>query len=58
MALSSLSIPTQIHLHPYKLKSMVYVLDLHPTNVLVTQLVGFVFTKMGFKLNWFRLYSI
>jgi hypothetical protein len=42
MALSSLSIPTQIHLHPYKLKSMVYALDLHPTSILVTQLVGFV----------------
>jgi hypothetical protein len=42
MALGSLSIPTQIHLHPYKLKSMVYALNLHPISTLVTQLVGFV----------------
>jgi hypothetical protein len=42
MALRFLSIPTQIHLHPYNLKSMVYALDLHPTSALITQLVGFV----------------
>jgi hypothetical protein len=42
MALGSLSIPIQIHLHPYKLKSMVYALNLHPTNVSITQLIGFV----------------
>jgi hypothetical protein len=42
MALSSFSIPTQIHLHPYNLKLMVYALDLHPTSALITQLIGFV----------------